>query len=142
MRADNVIMDAVLAAGDRPRRSVHVSRETLLAVTIMSVLLAISTGAVLPHLHTGPFLHSPGLPWWGLAFGFAAAETCVQHLQGRREAQTFSLSEIPLVLGMFLASPTELLLGQAIGYLFVGLFVRRSPIVKVTFNAILHCAEA
>src|SRR5690349_2712167 len=111
-------MATVLAAGTRPRRSVHVSMQTLLAVALMLVLLAVAAVAGVPMLHDGPFLPSPTLPWWAVAVGFCGSEAFVQHLQGRREAQTFSLSEIPLVLGLFLATPGQLFFGQAIGLLF------------------------
>ncbi len=135
-------MDTVLAAGSRPWRLVHVSRETRLAIAIMLGLLAVAAVASLPLLDRGPFLPHPNLSWWALALGFATAETCVQHLQGRRHAQTFSLSEIPLVLGLFMATPAQLLLGQVVGLLFTLTFIRRSPGVKIAFNTILHASEA
>src|SRR5689334_11303627 len=123
-------MATVLAAGTRPRRSVHVSMQTVLAVGIMLVLLAIAAAAGVPMLHEAPMLSTPTLPWWGVALGFLSTEAFVQHLQGRREAQTFSLSEIPLVLALFLATPDQLFIGQAIGLLFVQTMVRRLPPVK------------
>src|SRR3954452_8543882 len=52
------------------------------------------------------------LPWTMLAALFALAELCVVSVQFRQEATTFSLGEVPLVLGLVVASPTRLVLAQ------------------------------
>jgi hypothetical protein len=46
---------------------------------------------------------------------FAATEACVFHLHAGRQARTVSVSELPLVLGLFLASPLALLAGRLLG---------------------------
>ena len=50
-----------------------------------------------------------------MGLAFAATEACVLHIQVRREAQTVSFSELPLVLGLFFASPLAMLAGRLIG---------------------------
>ena len=55
------------------------------------------------------------LPWWLLAGLFYVAEVLIVQVQIGREAQSFSLSEIPLVIGLFFLSPQDLVLAQALG---------------------------
>src|SRR5918993_1013204 len=74
------------------------------------------------------------VPWWGLALGFAAAEIFVIHAHIRGSAHTLSLSELPLVVGLLLGVPQELVIAQVAGPILVLLFVRRSAPVKVAFN--------
>lgn len=86
-----------------------------------------------PHLVAGPRLQ-----WWMLAIAFYLAEVFVVHLQFRKQAHTLSLTEIGLTLGLLLASPVALLVGQLAGT-FVALTVNRwrsqRLFVKLFFNA-------
>jgi diguanylate cyclase (GGDEF)-like protein len=81
------------------------------------------------------------LPWWALALGFAATEACVFHLQTEREARTVSVSELPLVLGLFFAGPAALLLGRLVGSGLVFLLYRRSTPLKTAFNLAMVAAQ-
>jgi diguanylate cyclase (GGDEF)-like protein len=74
------------------------------------------------------------IPWWALAIGFAATEVFVVHAHIRGSAHTLSLSELPLVAGLLLAAPQELVIAQVVGPIAVLLFVRGSAPVKVAFN--------
>ena len=72
--------------------------------------------------------------WWELAAAFYLAEVFVVHLQFRKQAHTLSLTEIGLVLGLFFASPANLLAAQVAGAA-VALFVhRRQRPIKLAFN--------
>ena len=85
------------------------------------------------------------LPWWGLTLAFAAAEIWVVHLHFRSQTGTFSLYEIPLVLGLVFATPQELWVAIVLGSGFALAAVRRQPLVKVCFNVAnlsLHVAVA
>jgi diguanylate cyclase (GGDEF)-like protein len=81
-----------------------------------------------------PGLH---LSWWALALAFFFAEVFVVHLQFRKQAHTLSLTEIGLTLGLLLAAPAALLIGQLVGTL-VALIVTRwksqRQLVKFAFN--------
>jgi diguanylate cyclase (GGDEF)-like protein len=77
---------------------------------------------------------TPMLPWWVLAALYAVAEGLVIHLVIGRETHSFALSEVPLVLGLFLATPTDLVLGQLVGASLALAFYRRQPVRKLTFN--------
>ncbi|MGQ0630800.1 MAG: putative bifunctional diguanylate cyclase/phosphodiesterase [Sporichthyaceae bacterium] len=90
----------------------------------------------------GPALQAkaPGathLPWWAMVLMFAVAEMVVLHIQVRREAQTVSLSEIPLVVGLFMADPLGVVIGRALGSFVVFAVHRRQAPIKVLFNTSL-----
>jgi diguanylate cyclase (GGDEF)-like protein len=68
-------------------------------------------------------------------------ESFVLHIQVRREAHTLSLSEIPLVLGLFLASPQDLLIGRVVASAIVFVLVRRMRPVKSIFNLAVGLME-
>jgi diguanylate cyclase (GGDEF)-like protein len=74
---------------------------------------------------------------------FAAVEAWVIHVHFRTEAGSFSLSEIPLVLGVLYASPRSLIIGAMLGAMLGLLVARRQVPVKLLFNMInigLFCA--
>jgi diguanylate cyclase (GGDEF)-like protein len=74
------------------------------------------------------------LPWPVLAAAFAAAETKVILVHFRRETHSFSLSEIPAVLGLFFVTPNEYLLAVLGGSAVALLVTARQSVVKVAFN--------
>lgn len=102
-----------------------------LVIGIDAAALALAV-AVLPQLR--PVDPSWQLPWFVMAVGFWAAEARVIHFHFRRGAHTFSLNELPLVIGMFLASPLEVVVAQAIGSAVALTVHRRQPPVKLAFN--------
>ena len=103
----------------------------LLAALVACAAIALYVGVVrdLP-AYTGGWQ----IPWWGLALAFAATEVFVIHAHIRGSAQTLSLSEIPLVIGLLLATPQDLVLAQILGPLVVLLFTRGTAPVKIAFN--------
>ena len=74
------------------------------------------------------------IPWWALAIAFAATEVFVIHAHFRGSAHTLSLSELPLVAGLLLATPQDLVIAQVVGPIVVLLFARGTAPVKVAFN--------
>ena len=74
------------------------------------------------------------IPWWGIAVVFLLAEAYPVHLQFRTEAHSLSLSEIGLVLGLFLTSPGGLITGQLCGAAAALIVIRRQRPLKVAFN--------
>ena len=89
-----------------------------------------------------PALQKPEIPWWLLGFGFYGAELLVVHLRFRRDAHSFSMSEVPLVVGLFGATPVALLVAQALGNLAVFWGHRRQPPVKLAFNLAQYALQA
>ena len=107
------------------------ARVWTLVVAMLGSALVVSA-LVLPHLSAlDPAWQ---LPWWVMAPVFWAAEAQVIHFHFRRGAHTFSLNELPLVVGFFLASPLELVIAQAIGSAAALAINRRQPPVKLAFN--------
>src|ERR671919_597522 len=74
------------------------------------------------------------LPLPLLAGLFYLAELTVVHFRFRRDAHSFSLSEVPLVLGLFFAAPWALVPAQLIGSALALTLHRRQPVLKLAFN--------
>jgi signal transduction histidine kinase len=81
-----------------------------------------------------PLVAGPDVPWWLLAAGFAVAEVFVMHLRIARHAHSFSLSEIPLVLGLAFVSPGRLVIAQAVGMGLALAIHRRQRPLRLAFN--------
>ncbi len=124
------------------RRSIGGSRLELHRPDLVWILIVwmAAAGAGLVTLVSGPAAPVFGgfhLPWYVLAGLFYLAEVWVVHIQFQREAHSFTLSDVPLVLGLFLASPTDLVLACVVGGT-LGLLIHRRPApVKLAFNAAL-----
>ena len=84
------------------------------------------------------------LPIAALVAGFAAGEWWRVFIHFRKEAQSFSLSEIPLVIGVFVLAgdPGALVLSRVVGAA-IGLgVVRRQAPVRLIFNLASFALEA
>ena len=81
------------------------------------------------------------IPWWVLAVLFAVTEIWVFHIQVGREAQSISISEVPLILALFYALPQDLLVARVVGSALVMLLHRRQTLLKSGVNAALMFAD-
>ncbi|MEP7158453.1 MAG: EAL domain-containing protein [Chloroflexota bacterium] len=99
-----------------------------------SMALVASTLFVTVALGIEPHFPPVTIPWWALAIAFYLAETNVVHLEFRRQAHTFSLSEIPLVIGLVFATPVDLVLANVVGAGIGLVLIRRQPPIKFAFN--------
>lgn len=72
--------------------------------------------------------------WLLLAGVFALAEVFVVHVEFRRDSYSFSVSEVPLVLGLLFVEPGELLLAQLVGAGAALLVHRRQSPLRLAFN--------
>ncbi len=88
---------------------------------------------VLRRLDPQPLIAGP-VPWWAIALVFYLTEAYVVHVQVRREAHTISLSEVGLILGLYLLSPGGLLVAQLVGSAAALAVVRRQRAAKLVFN--------
>jgi hypothetical protein len=75
------------------------------------------------------------LPWVLWAGVFAISEALVVHVQWKREAHTFSISDLVLAAGLVLAVPEELVLAQVAGTICALVLHRRQYDLKLAFNA-------
>ncbi|MGH2786822.1 MAG: putative bifunctional diguanylate cyclase/phosphodiesterase [Actinomycetota bacterium] len=92
----------------------------------------------MPVLEGAPFV----VPWWVLAIALCCTEIFVVHIEFRRDAHSFSLSEIPIVLALFFAVPHDLVIAQFIGAAVALYFHRRQSPLKLVFNVSHFCLEA
>jgi diguanylate cyclase (GGDEF)-like protein len=129
---------AVGVPGARARKLAPGTRVTLLTVALLAAGVAVALLVVPSLARPDSAVH---LRWWMLVPAFALAETLVVHLELRNEAHTFTLVEVPLLLGLCFASPGDLILGRLLGEgLILALKVRQSP-HKHAFNQSLFLAE-
>ena len=112
----------------------------LLTALLATIALALYVGVI----HSLDALKAPLLlPWWLVAIAYGATEVLVVQLQFRRDTHSFSVSEIPLVVGLFFLRPDELLLALAIGSAVALAVYRRQPLIKLAFNlANLTCVTS
>ena len=105
------------------------------AIWVLSAAIAAAAAFVLLATRDlPPPAPRPGIPWWALAIGFYLAECAVVHVHLRRETHTLSLSEVPLVLGLFAVSPLGLVTAQLAGMAVALVFYRRQRPLKIVFN--------
>ncbi len=115
---------------------------TLGVLLVIAALLGLAAALWPAELASAATPDGPRVPWWVLAVMFGLVELFVLHVQVRREAQTVSICEIPLVLGLFFASPGALILGRLVGPALVFAFHRRQVPIKLGYNLALLCANS
>ena len=108
-----------------------VTRIWLVVALVAATAIALGLG---PVADLGGPERTP-VPWWALALGFALAELAAVHLPYRGHAHTFTMAELPLVVGLHLASPFALVAAAVVGAGLPRLLVTRQAPVKQSFNA-------
>jgi hypothetical protein len=108
---------------------------------VIAALLGLAAAVGHPFLGSGSLSPAVSLPWWAMAVAFAATEAHVLHLQVKSQARSVSLSELPVVLGLFFASPVDIWTGWLVGSAVVFVLQRRTSWVKASFNLALVSAE-
>ena len=110
--------------------------------TVVLAAFLLSSVALVPFLSAPPRPPgTPHLPLLLLAVMFAIGGLLVFHLEFRDEAHSFLLSEVPLVLGLFLVDPWVLILARLLGEAAALLVHPRQPWVKLVMNLSLWMAE-
>ncbi|HEX4518689.1 MAG TPA: EAL domain-containing protein [Gaiellaceae bacterium] len=100
-------------------------------------LVAAGIGAwywLLGHFDQAPIVEVRPMHWWVIALLFYLAEAYVVHIQFRREAHTISLSEVALIPGLYILSPSGLLAASLSGAAVALIVVRRQRVEKLVFN--------
>ncbi len=109
---------------------------------VLCVALVVVSGVVLSSrslLDSVP--HAFTMSWWVLALIAALSLMTEFKVEFRREAVTFTFSEVLLVLGVFLAAPWSLLLGRLLGETLVFVLKERQPLRKTGLNLASSVAE-
>jgi diguanylate cyclase (GGDEF)-like protein len=108
------------------------------AVRVAGFVLALLAAAGVLHTQLlaglGQVGSGPQLPWVLLVAGFVLAERFVVYLRAGTESVSFSVIEVPLVLGLFLATPTQTITASVVGATLVFIFHQRQPLLKLVFN--------
>jgi diguanylate cyclase (GGDEF)-like protein len=103
------------------------------ALTVLLTVVATVVAAL--ELGDGQPAKAPiDLPLWLLAALFYVAEARVVHLHIGRSAHSFSMSEIPVVYGIFFFQPGDYILARLIGAGLALVVSRRQRSVKLAFN--------
>ena len=115
-----------------------VARVVVLALALIGVAVAATVyapGGTAP-LRASPF-------WLPLAVGvaFGVAERAVFHLEHRREAISFSLSEVPSLYALVFLDIRLAVAIRVVGGLAIVCVSRRPPLHKLLFNAGLFALE-
>ncbi len=115
--------------------NVIASRTTWVVVVAGVLALSAAGGTTLarpPSLDVS--LH---LPWWIFLGLFCVTEALVLKLRVRGQLEGISLSEIPLVIGLFTAAPLHVVLSRMVaGLLVFTIFQKHTPL-KIVFNVML-----
>jgi diguanylate cyclase (GGDEF)-like protein len=120
---------------DGVRRRAASTRSSARVWALTIVFVAISAALIALELPAGAPARAPiELPWWVLAGVFYLTEAKVVHLHIGRSAHSFSMSEIPVVYGIFFFTPVEYIVARLIGAGLALVISRRQRSVKLAFN--------
>jgi diguanylate cyclase (GGDEF)-like protein len=113
-------------------------------VYALSAVLAVAAAVVFVtvDLRLEPIDAPLRLPWWAMAAAFALAEIFVVHLQIRRNAHSYSVSEAPLLVGLVFLAPVGLIIARVAGAAAALVLHRRQRGVKLAFNLAHLALEA
>src|SRR3954447_4280076 len=101
---------------------------------VITVLGIGGAALLVPLRHATPVSANGRISLLAVIALFAIAESCVVHMYINRQARTFSLSEIPLLLGLAYLSPVALVVGRLVGSALALALVRKQPPTKLAFN--------
>jgi diguanylate cyclase (GGDEF)-like protein len=137
-------VDDARAGPEAPPRARH---GRVVPIWVLNAFLAAIAGVVYV-VAVAPLAQSNGTPVPPIAVlaivvaAFTATEWWRVFIHFRQEAQSYSLSEIPLVVGLFVLSPDHLVLARVLGAA-IGLgIVRRQDPKKLVFNLASFALEA
>ncbi len=82
------------------------------------------------------------LSWWFVALMVFAGESLVIHLEYRKDAHSFSMGEIALVVALFSADVHVTLAGVVVGSAAALVFSRRQTPLKMAFNIAQYALNA
>jgi len=129
--AEATVAEAETSRGAAGRRSLPRFSPVWALNGLLLGALAATAAWVVPRIQ--PVDAPITVPWWALAIVFLLTEVYVVHLEVRKEAQSFSLAEVPLVVGLVFTGPIGLLAAELVGTGIALLHRRQSPI-KLVFN--------
>ncbi len=103
----------------------------VLGAALVALALVLDVVVIAP---LAPIELGAPLPWWSLAIFFAVAEIFIIEFTSRQDTHSFTLSELPLVVGLFVLAPRDLILAQAVGATAALLLQGPRQPIKILFN--------
>ena len=89
-----------------------------------------------------PFTFDPPADYMpSYAQRIALADSFAVHVELRDNAHSFTMNELPLMIGLFLCTPEQLVLARLVGMLFGLVIIRRQRALKAFFNLALSMLE-
>ena len=122
-----------------------VARQTRATLSLWGLAVLMGALGLVAHvLVVGKWdpIDSPaGTSWWVLAVLFGLSEIAVINIQIRSDSHSLSVTEIPMVIGVVLATPVALIVGRLVGSAAALVFGRRQGPMKLAFNLGLFYLE-
>lgn len=135
--SDSTTIEATAEPPTRPRRA---GGSAVLQVVLFGALLLVGA-AFVARIHPSMSVPLVPWPWWTaliIAAAFSAADALVFHVEYRREAISYTLTEVPTAFALVFLGLGPAMLAQTLGTLFVLVFVWRSAWYKIWFNLGLY----
>lgn len=129
----------------RPVRSVPIFTNVSVTerIWLFTATIAAAAGLGVDYVLPAAGLDAPfSIPLVGMIVLIYVAELAVVHLEYGRHAHSFSMSEFALILGLFFATPDDLILATIIGNAAVLAFHRRQTLIKLVFNVAQFTLQA
>jgi len=104
------------------------------SVWALRLLVIVAAGAQATGIGTVDGLPTPAVPAWPwLIVLVVTAEFMVTHLRFRRITHSLTMTQIPIVIGLFFVTPGQLIITQVVGLTTV-ILVRRQVSIAATFR--------
>lgn len=122
-----------------------VARQTRATLSLWALAVLMGGLGLVGHLlvvgRWAPIDSPDGTSWWVLAMLFGLSELAVINIQIRSDSHSLSVTEIPMVIGIVLATPVALIAGRLVGSAAALVFGRRQGPMKLAFNLGLFYLE-
>ncbi|MEP6299731.1 MAG: hypothetical protein ABJ382_20615, partial [Ilumatobacter sp.] len=119
----------------------QLTRPTLTVVALTALLAGVAGTAF---VRDGAWDAVMPSPWWmpvAIVVCFALTERFSFSFEYRREAISFTMSEVPMVLALVYLGPATAVIARTVVGVAMVLRSRRTPLLKVSFNAALFAFE-
>ncbi|WP_116451254.1 putative bifunctional diguanylate cyclase/phosphodiesterase [Blastococcus litoris] len=110
--------------------------QRIMLLTGVLAAVAVALFVIVVHPLAGASTALP-LPWVVWAVAFAVSEAFPVHVQVKRDAHTFSVSDLVMAAGLVLTTPGDLVVAQVVGVAAALALHRRQRGLKLAFNTAL-----
>src|SRR3954452_17262277 len=136
---DHVAATDVTAAEPETRAQSTANRKIVLFTTLLATAATVLYVAVVGQ--QTPVTSTVHVAWPLLSIAFALADSFAVHVEVRDNAHSFTMNELPLMIGLFLCTPDQLVLARFAGMMVGLVIIRRQRPLKAFFNLALSMLE-